>query len=279
MAALPAGRDPADVWRDDPAALAAAVRDARPFLEFRVDRIVLAGDLSSLEARAAVAERAAALVAEHPSELVRDQYVVQLAERLSLDIEAVRSAVTRAVRRVPIGGSRTAYSGAQSAGGTERAAAMAGAGRAPDPDRREVEALRLAVHEPERLSGRLIPELFGNPLVRGALDALGPEGDLHAALTRANDEERALLERLAVEEPPMGEDPDAYVASVMVQLVESSARRRLDELVRAGDDSASEMKHLLDELVTARTVSSWSAANRVADQLVPWVLVSPKEPR
>ena len=45
VADLPAGRDPADVWRDDPAAAASkAVEAAKPFMEFRIDRVLAAAD-------------------------------------------------------------------------------------------------------------------------------------------------------------------------------------------------------------------------------------------
>ena len=40
VANLPAGSDPGDLARTDPEALARAVAEARPFLQFRVDRIL-----------------------------------------------------------------------------------------------------------------------------------------------------------------------------------------------------------------------------------------------
>ena len=40
VADLPAGKDPADVWRDDPAALLRALERATPFLQFRLDRVL-----------------------------------------------------------------------------------------------------------------------------------------------------------------------------------------------------------------------------------------------
>ena len=57
VADLPAGRDPADVFRDDPQRLEAAVKGATPFLEFRIERLLRSEDLSSLEARARIAQR------------------------------------------------------------------------------------------------------------------------------------------------------------------------------------------------------------------------------
>ena len=45
VAALPPGSDPADLARTDPAALRAAVEGAKPFLQFRLERILDAADL------------------------------------------------------------------------------------------------------------------------------------------------------------------------------------------------------------------------------------------
>ena len=67
VADLPAGRDPADVWHDDPAALAARRSSAAtPFLQFRLDRVLAAADLATLEGRARAAEAGAAIVARAP---------------------------------------------------------------------------------------------------------------------------------------------------------------------------------------------------------------------
>ena len=90
VADLPPGRDPGDLWPSDAPALVAAVERAAPFLEFRVDRLLEAGDLSSIEGRARAAGAAAALVAEHPNELVRDQYVMKLAGRLQINDDRLR---------------------------------------------------------------------------------------------------------------------------------------------------------------------------------------------
>jgi DNA primase len=81
VAALPGGVDPADLAQTDPDALAAAVAGAKPFLKFRLDRVLDAAALDTPEQRARAAEAAVAVVAEHPSELVRDQYLLEVAAR------------------------------------------------------------------------------------------------------------------------------------------------------------------------------------------------------
>src|SRR5947208_12673582 len=93
VADIPPGRDPADVWREDPEALVSAVKGATPFLEFRIERMLAGSDLTTLEGRAHAAERAAAMIVEHPSDLVRDQYVMRLAGRLDIAPDRLRAAV------------------------------------------------------------------------------------------------------------------------------------------------------------------------------------------
>ena len=85
VAALPAGSDPGEMARTDPDGLRAAIEGAKPFLQFRVERILGAAELSTPEGRARAADSALAAVAEHPDNLVRDQYLMQVAERCRLE--------------------------------------------------------------------------------------------------------------------------------------------------------------------------------------------------
>ena len=94
VAELPGGSDPGELARSDPEGLARAVKEARPFLQFRVDRMLSGGDLTTAEGRARAAETALMAVAEHPDDLVRDQYVMQLADRCRLDADRLRDHLT-----------------------------------------------------------------------------------------------------------------------------------------------------------------------------------------
>lgn len=96
VAALPPGVDPADLGREDPEALAATVTAARPFLEFRLERLFGAADLRTAEGRARAAEAAVLLVAEHPSDLVRDQYLMRIADRCQVDVARLRGRLAAA---------------------------------------------------------------------------------------------------------------------------------------------------------------------------------------
>jgi dephospho-CoA kinase len=135
----------------------------------------------------------------------------------------------------------------------------------------------VAVHEPELVAGRIRAEVFAEPVARQAFEALASSATFHEALERATGAAAELLERLAVEDPPWAEDPDPYATSVLVQVTEAAAERRLRVMVRAGDDRASELKHLLDELVAARQGGAWGVAHRAAAQLLPWVGASGEE--
>jgi DNA primase len=85
VASLPAGSDPGEMARSDPEGLKAAIEGAKPFLQFRLERILDAAELTTPEGRARAADTALAAVAEHPDNLVRDQYLMQVAERCRLE--------------------------------------------------------------------------------------------------------------------------------------------------------------------------------------------------
>ena len=76
VADLPVGQDPGDLSRADPDRLKAAVERSKPFLGFRVDRSLAAGDMSTPEGKARAAEVALEAIAEHPDELVRHEYMM-----------------------------------------------------------------------------------------------------------------------------------------------------------------------------------------------------------
>jgi hypothetical protein len=88
----------------------------------------------------------------------------------------------------------------------------------------ELEALRLAVHQPEDVASRLEPVLFAHPLARAALNALLQATTLHAAIEAADPQAADLLQRLAIEEPTTDAD------DVMTRLVERAGQRALRQL-------------------------------------------------
>ncbi len=101
VAALPEGSDPGEMARSDPDGLRAAIAGAKPFLQFRVDRILDAAELGTPEGRARAADSALAAVAEHPDNLVRDQYLMQVAERCRLEPGLLRDRLEQLRRDGP----------------------------------------------------------------------------------------------------------------------------------------------------------------------------------
>jgi hypothetical protein len=90
----------------------------------------------------------------------------------------------------------------------------------------ELEALRLAVHQPETVADVLEPALFEEPVHARALVALLESPTLAEALEHAGPEEQELLYRLAVEEVDAETEPDDVVAV----LVRSAAQRALSAI-------------------------------------------------
>ena len=184
VADFPGGSDPGELARTDPAALAQAIKEARPFLQFRVDRMLGLGNLTTAEGRARAAEAALTAVAEHPDDLVRDQYVMQLADRCRVDAPSCASGSSTCgpIRRpsppaARAGRAATSHRRRWSTPRTTadrfapddgRDAAVAAALK-PGPG---IEALKLAVHRPEMVDDRVHAVLFADPLQRGAFVAL-----------------------------------------------------------------------------------------------------------
>jgi DNA primase len=296
VADLPKGSDPGDLSRSDPAALARAVAEARPFLQFRVDRIINAGDLTTAEGRARAAEAALTAVAEHPDDLVRDQYVMQLSDRCRLDAPRLRERLEHLrahppAEPVPKRTSREApdpgefrdpddgYQNDYDDEGNSNASSRVRVQKAGPG----LEALKLAVHRPEEVADRLQTVLFTDPLQRDAFLALIEHDDLHEAITSASPEVAGLLRRITVEEPLVG-DPDFGdpVDLVVRVLLHEAVRRALTELEKASRGLGESWQ---DGAATTAQVRLWLAelddptsVRAAADRLVAWLMErEPKE--
>ncbi|MBU3700554.1 MAG: DNA primase [Acidimicrobiia bacterium] len=216
VAAFPGGADPADLAQTDPGALAIAVAEAQPFLKFRLERVLATDRADTPEQSARAAEAAMAVVAEHPSELVRDQYRLEVAARLRLDPAQLHAVATP--RRSPRAEQRPA--------------------RPPvlTRDTPATEALRHMVWDRDSIADRLDEVLFSDPVVATAYRALATTDSVADAITMAAADDPVageLLQRLAVEEP------ESTVTSVLVRLVDDAGTAALAALqaeARVADD-------------------------------------------
>jgi DNA primase len=260
VADLPPGRDPGDLWKDDRAALPAAIERAAPFLQFRLDRLLAAADLGTLEGRARAADAAAKIVAAHPNELVRDQYVMKLAGTLEIDADRLRETVRQGPRRASSGSSREAPESE--------------ARRPPQIDRRELDLLKWAIQEPAMVADWLDASLFQDDSARALFVLLSEASTFQEALDAGDEQTRDLLRALAVDELSKSDDrePETFQARLMINTVEPAAKRLHMDMVRHDDDRASEVKAHLSAMAHHREVGDWEAARRDAEQLVGWTV-------
>ncbi len=232
VARLPKGSDPAELALKDPAALRQAVADAVPFLKFRLERVLEGANLATAEGRARAAELAMVVLAEHPSDLVRDQYVMEVADRLRLESSVLRPRVAelhRAGVLRPIAN--------EPSDGPSEARARVAATPMPRPG---LEALRLCVHLAKDLKSRLIPAYFVNEIQREIFEGLKSSvsiPDLIDQFQRQGDDEAAhVLSQLVVDE--LGREYSADdVTAVVSQLIRSAVAlelRNVDREVREG---------------------------------------------
>jgi DNA primase len=307
VAALPTGSDPGELARTDPDVLRAAVAGARPFLQFRVERILDAADLTTPEGRARAADAALVAVAEHPDNLVRDQYVMQVAERCQLEPALLRDRLEQ-LRRNPPPTAPARGNGRHNGSAPQPRANGHGPGPGPSPSRdghgpedprvREpddgeweddgdtgatgrapgrarastefrpgLEALRLAIHQPEDVGDRLVAPLFRDELQRATFQALVDADDLHQAIDTAPPDVRELLVRLTVEEPLSTPD------EVVLQLVRDCARRELRLLTAEARTSP-------EAVTEAAAVAAWvqelddpGTSVAATARLVAWLVV------
>ncbi len=262
VADLPEGADPGDLARNDPKALRRAIANAIPMLSFRVDRTLGRHHMSTLESRTKAAEQAAAIIAEHPSQFLRDQYLAQVADRCQVHLDDLRQA---AHRHAAGPGRRT---GGRLRNPVEATRANPVAQRLTPED----EALRLVIHQPERVQGSLHPTLFADPLRREAYEALIGTESVIEATEMVSEQAAWLLHRLAVD-PGSAEVDDvlAGIARLAIGRVTNELRRGL----RAGDSQ--ELKRQYSQAIT------WLALNteRLNDSLtrstalgevIPWLI-------
>jgi DNA primase len=227
VARLPKGSDPADLAQNDPEGLRAAISGAVPFLRFRLDRVLDGANQATAEGRARAAELAMEVLAEHPSELVRDQYIMDVADKLHIEASMMRPRVAEMARN-----------------GVKRVIANEPPdGQAPPPVRRPVmamprpglEALRLRVHFSSDVKGRLISAYFVNEVQRDIFEGLSsdqPISDVIDQLQRRGDDDAAqVLSQLVVDELDRDYTSDD-VSAVVSQLIRSAVGEELKNIER-----------------------------------------------
>jgi DNA primase len=187
VALMPDGLDPADlVQQERSQELVAAVKEARPLLETRIEHEVGRHDLSGPEGRARALHAAAQQVRRVNDEIARGEYTRFLARVVGVELEAAEAAVE---------GERTG----RRRGGADATRAL---------DRIESELMRVLLADPSQVAGLTAAD-FSDERLRSAFSAIAD----HLASTPAGQpvdisrvsEERdlSLLRSLAMDDRPL----------------------------------------------------------------------------
>jgi DNA primase len=134
---IPAGKDPDELIRTDPDAWRQAVADAKPVIEYFIDRAAADADLGTIDGRREVTGRVLAILKRVPDRVEQALYLQQLARLVNMEERTLADALAHAplVRRAPRSGTRN-----------DQVADAGANGRPLDP--LEAEALELMLRYP-----------------------------------------------------------------------------------------------------------------------------------
>jgi DNA primase len=226
VAQFPGTSDPAELAQTNPEALRDAVTNAVPFLQFRLNRVLASANLSTPEGRARAAQPAMRVLSEHPSELVRDQYLMQVADTLRLEPRVLRSTLLElqsqpAQREVP----NEPMDPSQFSSSTRRLSM-------PRPG---LEALRLILQAPTVAGDRFIAQYFIDETQRDVFESLASGRSVADVVVdferRGDDEAVRVLSQLVVDETEHGYS-SSDVTAVVAQLLRSAVGEELKNIER-----------------------------------------------
>jgi DNA primase len=242
VAAFPQGKDPGELAQTDPTALASAVATAKPFLGFRLGRVVDGKAPQSPEAAARLSEAAMAVINEHPNVNVRRLYAGEVALKVGMRADDLIQVAERGTRRPHIAVTR------QKKRGERR-------------ENAEFVAIALLVQSWDSIALWLVEELFADDVYRRAFLACAEAGgDLATALELADPEARDVLERAAVVDVEVDAEAEAR------NLISAAVRRTL-----AGQVASADSEQIKSDAEARVQMEQLRMAERGLDN-APWLL-------
>jgi DNA primase len=227
---LPEGLDPDDVARKEPERFRRLLAEAKPLLEFLIDRVRATSRLDQSEGRLRFLQRTAALIAEEPDPVRREVYLSEVAGSAGVDPAFLRE-------KLPAVGKGTPR--------TPRLATEPSPPRGETPTPKQTPSferyvMALLTRYPEDIArADLAPTDLVDPLLRALFEQLQagkrPDTDLPAHLA-------ALAAALGANAPELDEqtDPGQMIEIAALRLRVENLRRRLGEargqLARAEGD-------------------------------------------
>lgn len=244
VAKFPDGKDPGELAMTNPVALAAAIKDAQPFLGFRLQRTLNAGSIASPESRSRTAQQAMSVINEHPDKNVRKIYAGEVASHVGIPAADLVLLAERGSRKPEV---RTTISN-----------------ESARRENAEFVAIALMVQNWNNIATWMIEGLFSDDVYRRAFIAVaGAPDNVSQALSAADPDAREVIERAAVadiESEPFVEARNLISAAVRREL---STRNRITDPaeIRADRDA----RILLEEL------DNPTMADAAAMELLDWL--------
>jgi DNA primase len=247
VASFPQGKDPGELAQSNPEALAKAVEAAKPFLGFRLARVLDGKAPQSPEASARLGEAAMSVVNEHPNVNIRKLYAGQVATHVGMPVADLVAVAERGTRRPQLHTNRPRRR-------TERR------------ENAEFVAIALLVQTWDEIAPWLVEELFADDVYRRAFVAIAEAGgSLNTALEQADPEARDVLERAAVVDLVVdveGEARNLIGAAVRRQLATGMRSAETDQ-IRSDAEARLKLELLLNSergLDTAGWLLGWLEA-------------------
>jgi DNA primase len=241
VARLRGGKDPGELAQTDPESLPESVARAMPFLGFRIERVLSHSAAATPEQRARTAERALAVIAEHPNANVRKIYAGEVAARLDLPVGDLVGAAERGGKAPIAMRTRTTS----------------------DRSRRNAEfaALAMLITDWDSIAPWLVAELFADDANRAAFTLLvDAGGDVTTAIEGADEQTRSVLESASVADV----DGDAIIEAR--NLIAAATRRELRHVAPGADPAR------ITADAEARLTLELLADTERADDAAAWLL-------
>lgn len=236
VALMPQGADPGEMSRENPRALQEAVENAVPFLKFRVNRALEDFNLDVPEDRVRAADAALLIINEHPDKLVRDQYVMELSEKLRLSVDDLRE-------RKPVAPTHKKNYRPNKFDEEKKSEILDAKSVGLIEDHPELEALRVILEDPT--AAEIFHEcLFHNDVSFGIFKEMKMNGWDASHMMVEGDARSEMLQRLAVQESK------ADYLEVLRRLVEEAGNRKLKEI----SEQVSQMSDQHEILQTAEQI-------------------------
>lgn len=244
---MPTGLDPADVVaQDGPEAMRTLLDEAEPVVRFVLRRAV-AGHPTTPEGRSAAVEAAGRVLTSLDDPVLREQYTRWVADEVGVGLRVA----TEVVGRLAASSEQPAASGPTAPGATTRNGPVP-ASTSPDGEtardlsaraRLEREVLRVALQRPDLLPDtwyEVTVDDLSHPRAKAVFTTMERAGgagvDLAAVLEAAPDDEtRAVIRSIALEDPEMEPDGDlvaVLVGRVLLHRIERDIARRKAEIER-----------------------------------------------